>query len=122
MRLDLAILLLNYFAGEASKAQVVEKHAQDCLEHGLEIANANYMEEYNKERARNSGIFSWFSLSQNHLEPDPPQPPQACQQRSEPSLRRRIAKGVIKGSAKGIGKGVSTFFDELIPPQKPPRE
>lgn len=116
MRLDIAILLLNYFAGEASKAQAVEQHTQDYLEHGPEIADANYMEKYEKERIRNSGISSWLSLSQNHLEPNPPKPPQAHETRSGQSLRRRIAKGVIKGAAKGIGKGVSTFFNELSPP------
>ena len=122
MRLDVFVLFLNHFAGEAAKAQVVERHAQDCLEHGPEIADANYIKEYEKERSKTSGISSWFSLSYNHLDPDPPRPPQVCQPRSEPSLRRRIAMGAIKGVAKGIGKGVSTFFDELSPRQPPPRE
>ncbi len=113
MGLDAAVLILNYFANEASKARVVDQHDKDCLEHGVEIANKNYIEEYEREKRKNYGISSWFSLSQNHLEPDPPQPPQEFQPEPGSSLRRRIARRVIKGATKGIGKGVSTFFDEM---------
>jgi hypothetical protein len=114
MRPDYAILCLLNFANLAHAQEIIERHAKECRELGIEAANENYLNAYKEEERKNpsSGVWSWFNCSPNLLPATPPPPPD-MQPRQTKSLRRRIAKGVAKGVVKGVSKGAQSFWKEV---------
>lgn len=114
MRPDLTFFGLLYFANSSHAQSVAERHAQDCREHGVAIANENYLIAYEEEERKHpKGFASLFHFDWNPLSPVPPQPPADCLPQQPATLKKRIFKGIFKGAAKGVAKGTTTFWKEI---------